>query len=323
MPAFGTLDRLASHIRSIVNTRLFKRVVRKLSSADRQNLDNLLVPDSMEATNANLNLLKSPPKSHRLKHIKELQNRFDTMMVMGDAQKLLSFIPATKVKSFAALARTLDISEFNDFRLPKRRILLLCLLYQAQVTTRDHMVEMFLKRVKKIHNNAKTRLEELREKYLDRTQTLLGLFGEILVFSSEANDYAHLGEQVQGLLDNNGGTNLLLEQFSEIAAVNTRNHFPLLWSYYSRYRKALFDLVSSLEIRSTSNEQSVMEAVQFVLDHQNKKSKFLEADLDLSFISDLWLKLVIVEIDGQKLLVRRRHPIYSLTLTAVTLPVLI
>ncbi len=157
LPAFSTLDRLAGHIRSIVNTRLFKRVARKLSPQDRQNLDNLLVPDSEEMTNANLNLLKSPPKSHKLKHIKELQDRFNTMMVMGDAQKLLSFIPATKVKSFAALARTLDISEFSDFRLPKRRTLLLCLLYQAQVKTRDHMVEMFLKRMKKIHNNAKIR----------------------------------------------------------------------------------------------------------------------------------------------------------------------
>jgi len=123
LPAFNTLDRLAGHIRTIVNTRLFKRVARKLSLNDRQNLDNLLVPDSIEATNANLNLLKSPPKSHKLKHIKELQDKFDTMMAVGDAQQLLSFIPASKVKSFAALARTLDISEFNDFRLPKPRII--------------------------------------------------------------------------------------------------------------------------------------------------------------------------------------------------------
>ena len=246
LPAFGTLDRLAGHVRSIVNTRLFKRVARKLSTTDRHNLDNLLVPDSVEMTNANLNLLKSPPKSHKLKHIKELQDKFDTTMVVGDAQQLLSFIPATKVKSFAALARTLDISEFNDFRLPKRRTLLLCLLAEseafpvvedddlrvraaAQVKTRDHMVEMFLKRIKKIHNNAKTKLEYLREKYLNQTQAMLELFGEILVFSQEFKNYTQLGKQVQGLLDNNGGTDSLLGQYSEIAAVNTKNHFPLLW----------------------------------------------------------------------------------------------
>lgn len=128
----------------------------------------------------------------------------------------------------------------------------------------------------------------------------------ILVFSSESTEHAQLGQQVQSLLDNHGGANLLLEQYSEIAAVNTKNHFPLLWSFYSPYRKALFDLVSSLEIRSTSSEQSVMEAVQFVLNNQHKRGKFLEADIDLSFISDLWRKLVIQEVDGQEVLVRRQ-----------------
>ena len=306
LPAFSTLDRLASHICSIVNTRLFKRVARKLSLTQRQNIDRLLVPDSVENTNANLNLLKSSPKSHKLKYIKELQDKFDTLMMVGDAQKLLSFIPATKVKSFAALARTLDISEFNDFRLQKRRTLLLCLLYQAQVKTRDHMVEMFLKRIKKIHNNAKTKLEYLREKYLNQTQTMLEMFGEILIFSDKSPSHSQLGKQVQDLLDSNGGTPLLLEQYSEIASVNTKDYFSLLWSFYSPYRKALFDLVRSLEICSTSNEQSVIEAVKFVLDNQHRKSKFLKANLDLGFISDQWRKLVVVEVDGEELLVRRQ-----------------
>lgn len=254
----------------------------------------------------NLNLLKSPPKSHKLSHIQELQSRFDTMMLLGDARKRLSLIPATKVKFFAALARTLDISELSDFKLPKRRTLLLCLLYQAQVQTRDRMVEMFLKRMKKIHNNAKTRLADLREKYLNQTQTLLGLLGEILVCSSESTDSKQFGHQVQSLLDRYGGANLLLEQYSEIAAVNTKNHFPLLWSFYARYRKALFDLISSLEIRSTSSEGSVVEAVKFVLENQHKRGEFLCGDLDLSFLSDPWRKLVVREVDGEERWVRRQ-----------------
>jgi hypothetical protein len=108
------------------------------------------------------------------------------------------------------------------------------------------MVEMFLKRIKKIHNNAKTKLEYLREKYLNQTQTMLEMFGEILIFSDKSPSYTQLGLQVQGLLDSNGGTPLLLEQYSEIASVNTKDYFPLLWSFYSPYRKALFDLVRSL-----------------------------------------------------------------------------
>ena len=59
-------------------------------------------------------------------------------MSFGDAKRLLSGIASSKVKSFAAQAKALDISEFQDLKLPKRRTLLLCLLHQAQVKTRDH-----------------------------------------------------------------------------------------------------------------------------------------------------------------------------------------
>ncbi len=58
-------------------------------------------------------------------------------------------------------------------------------LYQARGKTRDRMVKAFLKRIKIIYNNAKTKLEYLREKHLNQTQTILELFGEIIVFSQE------------------------------------------------------------------------------------------------------------------------------------------
>ncbi len=45
---------------------------------------------------------------------------------------------------------------------PKRLTLLLCLIHSAQVQTRDYLVEMFLKQMKKIHNKAKEELEIIR-----------------------------------------------------------------------------------------------------------------------------------------------------------------
>jgi len=87
-------------------------------------------------------LLKSPPKSAKLSAIKLLQNKFDILMTFGDAKRLLQSIAITKVRHFAAQARALDISEFQDINLPKRRTLLLCLLYEAQVNTRDYLVDI-------------------------------------------------------------------------------------------------------------------------------------------------------------------------------------
>jgi len=72
-------------------------------------------------------------------------------MTFGDAKRLLQSIAITKVRHFAA-GLDLDISEFQDINLPKRRTLLLCLLYEAQVNTRDYLVDMFIKRILKIQN---------------------------------------------------------------------------------------------------------------------------------------------------------------------------
>ena len=152
LPAFSTLDRLIRHIRSMVNNRLFTLCSQGLSTTEQIYLDQLLVVINNEEDNENttLNLLKSPPKSAKLKGMKLLQNKFDMLMTFGDAKRLLQNITPTKVRHFAAYARTLDITEFQDINLPKRRTLLLCLLYEAQVKTRDYLVEMFIKRILKI-----------------------------------------------------------------------------------------------------------------------------------------------------------------------------
>jgi hypothetical protein len=72
LPAFSTLDRLVGHVRSVTNTRLFQRVEAKLSPQKKADLERLLLPESPGSV-APLNLLKAPPKSATLSHIKELQ----------------------------------------------------------------------------------------------------------------------------------------------------------------------------------------------------------------------------------------------------------
>ena len=224
------------------------------------------------------------------------------------------------MKSFAAQAKALDISEFQDIKLPKRRTLLLCLLYQAQVKKRDHLVEMFLKRIQTIHNKAKIKLVELRELHLTQTRDLLGVLAEILSVSSVSSDNAALGEQVQSVLTGHGGSQLLLEQCEEITAYSSDNHLPLLWKFYAHYRKLLFGLVRSLEIRSTTQDESLMSALTFMLEQEHRRGKYLPIGIDLSFISDRWRKLVINrQDDDTEVLVRQQLEICIFTYLALEL----
>jgi len=304
LPAFSTLDRLTGKIRSLINTRLFHRVSNGLTLTEQAYLDGLLsshAPDSQ----ATLNLLKSPAKSATLSHLQQLQSKFDRLMNFGDAKRLLSPIAPAKIKAFAQQAKVLDSRELQDIKLPKRRTLLLCLLYQAQVKARDALVEMFLKRMQKLHAQARKRLSELREKHRTQAETLLSVLAEIVRASGENQDNAAFGAQVKTLLAAHGGTAAILEQYEEIAAYDGDNHLPLLWRFYIPHRKALFSLMRSLDIRSTTQDQTVMELLAFVLRHEHRRQRHLPTDgIDLSFASAPWRRLVVVRQNDAELFVR-------------------
>lgn len=323
LPAFSTLDRLVRRVRIATNQKLWEQIATQLSKEDCAYLDGLVqseesVPESDALTEdrdnndsddlpVTLNLLKAAPKRPSLSHLKELQTTFQRLMSFGDAGERLKPLAPAKAKVFAAQARALDAGEFKDLVLPKRRTLLLCLLYRAQVKTRDHLADMFVQRMRKIHNSAKIKLVELREQHLNQTETMLGVLSEVLTASAEnSNNKTKLGKAVQTVLETHGGTLALLAQCEALTTYNTKNHLPLVWAFYSRHRKALFELLHLLDIRSTSSEQSLIKALEFLLTYEHKRKPHLPAEIELDFISEHWRKLVIVQQNDTTLLVRQQ-----------------
>ena len=313
LPAFSTLDRLVSKVRTAVNNRLFEKVARQMTPIEIAYLDGLVANEdeppfqSSEQFLAILSDLKAIPKNATISHIRELQTKFDRLMSFGEAQSLVKNITPTKVKHFAALAKAMDISELREVKRPKRRTLLLCLLYIAQTKAKDHLIEMFLKRMAKIHQRGKDKLVELREKHRATTELLLGVLGEILSVTEEQTDQTVLGEQVKSLIETYGGVEFLRSECEAVAAYNSDNYLPLLWQFYRSHRSTLFRLVDSLEIRSTTQDQSLIEAVKFLLENQHRRGQWLPNIISLDFANDLWREQVLFRKgNGTEVLVRRQ-----------------
>ncbi|MGC1307103.1 MAG: DUF4158 domain-containing protein, partial [Phormidesmis sp.] len=318
LPAFGTLERLAKHLRTLNHTELYRQVSSQLNPVERDYLDGLITRSDADVQ-AMLNRLKSAPKSEKLTHLVQLQQTFDELMSFGDAQRLLKGVNLLKLKHLAAYAKTLDITEFRDINVAKRRTLLLCLLYRAQVKMRDHLVEMLLKRMRKIDASARRRLVELREKHLARTERLLGLFSQTLSVAKTETKPVPFHRSVQTLLTAEGGADALLAECEEVRAYNSQNHLSLMWRFYSPFRRRLFDLLRLLDIQSASEDSTLMEALALVLAHQHKRHKHLPAEIDLSFMSVAWRQLVIANVDGQQKLVRQHLEVCVFAALAVAL----
>src|SRR5205814_9321725 len=96
------------------------------------------------------------------------------------------------------------------------------------------------------------------------------------------------GRHLREILEKRGGQEQLLEQCQQVAASLTDEYQPLMWSFYKSHRRALFQLVRSLPISSTTQDQLLIKALHFILVQENRRSLFLPDTLDLLFASEVW-----------------------------------
>ena len=306
LPGYSTLDRLARRIRILVNRQFFNNVFGRLNDMEQRRLDELLDVENPRHK-SDFNYLKETPKSATLSHLRDLQVRFSWLLDMGDVERLLEGIPNAKIKHFAAEARSLDAAEMRQYIEPKRYTLLLAMVYQARVTARDNLVETFLKRIGSIHNKGKQALAELQEKHRAKTERLISIFTEVLqTADGHQDDDSTLGRHLKDLLAARGGANVLLDDCESISAYSGNNYLPLLWKFYKSHRSELFRMVRLLDINSTSQDHSLTDALEFILQNENRRSEFINGDLDLSFASEQWTRTILVKQNGD-IVYNRRH----------------
>ena len=305
LPAFSTLNRSVSHIRTLVNSNIYENVLKKLTSDKKCQLDNLLNIENSD-TYSKFNYLKETPKSATIKHLKALENTYQFLLSMGDMESLIKDIPIAKIKHFAAEAKVLDASEINKFSLAKKYTSILCLIYISTIKARDNLVEMFLKCLRKIQNKGKEKLKKIQEKNRVKTENLILILTSMLekTNDNERND-AVLGQQIRELVTENGGIEVLLTDCDTISSYNGNNYLPLLWNFYKNYRKSLFILIKLLGIHAASQDQSLIEALNFLLMNEDKRTERLPFTLDLDFASIQWQNTVTIKENGNIFLSRR------------------
>ncbi len=161
LPAFSTLDRMARRIRTLVNGGIYQRILARLSDAEQAALSALL-QTSAEAAYTPFTRIKEPPKSATLTHLDEWLSRLTWLQSLGNTHQWLEGIRSNKIIHLAEEAHSLPATDVADSLPPKRFALLVCLIHQAQISTRDQIVEVFIKRMSKLTTKAKEELERLR-----------------------------------------------------------------------------------------------------------------------------------------------------------------
>ena len=281
LPAFGTLDRLTGRIRAEVHARIYNQVAVRLGPGQAAVLDALLVkPDGSVTTG--FNRLKQAPGPATPRTIGLWTERMEWLGGLVDPAPLLDGVAHTKLRQFAAEAAALEVGDMLDIAQPARRhTLLLALLRQAGTRCRDELVEMLLRRVRRTQALAKERLADLHDEHREIEEGLIGVFGQVLEVAGDegaaaaaapddalARDAA-FGREVRQLLAERGGVEALAGQCRAVSAWHRGNDLPLLWPIHARHRVLLFRLLDLLDLRSATQDRSLLGALAMVSQHRH------------------------------------------------------
>ena len=289
LPAFSTLDRLAGEVRTQVNDRWCAQILTRIPDEDCHRLDQLLAtPDGK----SDYNRLKETPQSATLSHLQAWLERLIWLQSFGDVGTFLADVPVLKIQHLAAEARSLDVAELRDHSPARRTALVLSLLYYTQIQTQDQLVTMLIKRMAAIHQQAREKLEALLMQERSTMESWMQAMAEITRTVAEGVDDITLGKFARSMVDRFGGADTFLAAYEALAKYHGNNHLPLMGPYFAVHRAALFRVLRSLDLRSTSQDQLLITAVNYLLVHEKHRRKYLPPVISLDFASEQWQRTV-------------------------------
>ncbi|WP_405779131.1 Tn3 family transposase [Streptomyces sp. NBC_00859] len=179
LPAFSTLDAMASALRKEVNAEICGGIHDRMSASERAGLLRLLEERESDGTTL-YNRLKKPAQGPTWSHFKNLAKRLEWVDGLGDTCVWMDNVAAGKITDFAGEADAADVAELRDYKPVKRLALVACLTHKARMRVRDDLATMFCKRVAMKIKKAKVELEEIRLAEREIVETLIGNYRTVL-----------------------------------------------------------------------------------------------------------------------------------------------
>lgn len=307
LPAFSTLNRKALTVRIDVNDRYFKTLVDPLPAALIERFDAMLVPTPQQAMSGWQQLKQDPKKPTNtevrlyLEHLQWLQ---------GWAAELpaVAHIPVLKRSQYVYEARALDVADMKALKHDKRYALMVLLFHAQMSKSLDDAVEMFIRKLRKIHTGAE---EKLRQYYLEhqkRAEKLIIQLRDVLEAFVEGETDEDRGARIAAAFHDEPG-NLLIECDEDIAYTGN-NYLPFMLAPYQTQRPLLLNCLSLLNLESTSADRSLIDAICFVLANRQSHRESLsiaETNVSLKWIREKWRKLVTGQRSGAVSEVNRKY----------------
>lgn len=303
LPAFSTLNRISRRVRVVVYRSFYRQINSGLDDADRASIDALF-RTSLNKLRSPWNDVKEDPKQATLTTLREHVKYLAGLQKLQVGATSLIGIPDVKVKQFAAEAKALDAARMVDLQ-PAKRYTLACSLLAVQTArAHDDMAEIFIKRMASMHKKGKEALADYLKQHRKRTDELIEVLHDVLEANRAQGSRAKRQLRIDAILEPQSDE-LWQDCVAHLTYAND-NYYPFLWNYYKSHRPTLFGIIKTVQLRTTSQEAALEQAVKFIVGHEETRADWLPAYheegrgkkkertplLDLSWVSPKWWGLI-------------------------------
>ena len=285
LPAFSTLERITKHTRAMAHRKICGTVHRRLTSAERQALDQLLVVACDQRRSA-FQAIKRLPQRPSRKHLRESVEHLEWLESLGTVATELKDIAPALIRDFAHQARTADASDLREFAAAKRYTLLLSLVHNAKARARDTVAGTVVKRIATIHKRAKNDVLERQLEQRERVDRLLGRFGTVIEIVAGQRSPLRIGQQVRAALTQPEPIERLQEEYTIAKDCTGNNYLPLLWRHYKDNRAVLVRAIDALKLMPATQDESLIQTWNVLRDPKNRRCDWISVQsLRLKFAS--------------------------------------
>jgi TnpA family transposase len=309
LPAFSTLDEMATAIRAEVNAGIFARITSRMGPGGQQRLQALL---TMAGDGKSMfNRLKKPAQRATWSRFKAQAGYLDQVDDLGGTAAWLEGIAPSKIADFAGEAAAQDIDTLSRYDPVKRLALVACLVHTARMRARDDLAEMLCKRAAANVKKAKAELEEIRLRQRAVSERLIGTYRTVLehldpVGETAAQPPGTGAARAVAAVEQAGGFAAELAGIEEVSAFHGDNYEVLVHRFFRKDRAVMFELAGKLEFVATSSDDSVLAALAHARAHWARRRDFIP--LPPSGPGDTEPGIAFASANWRRAITDRRHP---------------
>lgn len=294
LPSFKTILRKARSIRTSVNLEIFTTISRKLGGDERKFLDLLFVSDEQTRISP-WNELKADSPKPTLNCLRELLKKREQFTALYNHAQLLKNVAYTKVEQLGIEAQSLNAAAMTEVSPTKRYVLALALVRRRFGKITDDLCDVFCEQMRKVKGKAEEKLENYIKLNQDKTDEVLRRFANISdTLEADLSEKERLKIISSVVLSRPD-----LTEYSRTHAEYGGKHATrFMWGFYAVRRADMFRILEELEFVSTSQDDSLLQAIEFVIAHRASRKERISTYgndnkpllKDISWIPGRWIK---------------------------------